>query len=221
MNGARITNVTILRYILYCSPFKSKLMKGLLVGLFFLIGIVENTEAQSEFEHLLTKQLECQEAYTAHAKPANRRKLNRAEDKLMDYLKENGYSLTVALRTEDALPLYESTNPKLGTASDSLQGAEEIRIFTKDEYGYYKVLVGGKIGYVYSLGDYLADTEDYPLALVDKYAAMQARVNAMMGRSLNNIPPDYNSRQCSGSHINGAACGNSTRDASGRCFLHR
>ncbi len=182
--------------------------------------VIGRIQAQSEFENLLQFQQESQAAYTKDPKRATRRKLYKAEDNLMDYLKEQGYDLTVVLQDPIVLPIHEKVYPTLGAVVDSLQDEQEITVFGKNQYGYYKVGINGKIGYVYKLDKYLVSLYDYPLALANKYAAMEAKVDAILSRRVGHTQAPNVSYPCAAINSNGQRCGTMTQNASRRCHIH-
>ena len=177
------------------------------------------SSAQAEFEQLLETQQYYQTAYTETPKRATLRKLHKAEEALIDYLQQDGYELIATLPTTTALPIYGQAYPALGEVLDSLKNEQTIKIFGKDKYGYYKVQTEGKTGYIYKLDQYLAHLDNYPLKLVNKYVAIDTRVDAILSRPISH-PMRKSSSPCPAIDHTGKACGIMNRNTSGYCHLH-
>jgi hypothetical protein len=184
------------------------------------MALVNTLLAQTEFERLLANQQQYQQAYAEQPKPLTKRRLYKAEQKLIDYVKEEGYDLEIQLKSVHALPIYQQSYPTSGTSIDSLTNRQVIKIFGKNKYNYYKIYANDKIGYVYKLDDYITSFGDYPLALVNKYNQIDARVEALLSQPINNNPSSYSSAPCKAIDHTGQPCGIVTRNASGRCHLH-
>ncbi|MGH1338156.1 MAG: SH3 domain-containing protein [Aureispira sp.] len=195
-------------------------MKYIVNCLCLIIVTIGTTQAQSEFDVLLETQEQYQVIYANDPRPVNRRKLYRAEEKLMTYLKEEGYKLDVKLQTAALLPIYGQRYPNMGAVIDSLENEQQIQVFGKDKYGYYKVRTNGRLGYVYNLDRYLTHFDRYPLELVDKYTKIEAKVDAILSRRLNHSQVVYSSTSCNAINHNGQRCGIMNRTATGRCHLH-
>lgn len=195
-------------------------MKYIISCLFLVLASTGSTQAQSTFESLLENQQRCQVAYTTAPQRTNRRKLYKAEEKLVEHLREQGYGLTIVLKKAQVIPIYEQAYPSLGQVVDSLKSEQVIRIFGKDEYNYYKVLSNGRIGYVYQLEEYVDSLNDYPLELVNKYTKIDAKVKAILDQPVNNGRTAYSSGPCNATNHIGQQCGIMNRNPSGRCHLH-
>ncbi|MFK7796712.1 MAG: hypothetical protein AB8E82_04605 [Aureispira sp.] len=184
------------------------------------MGVVTMLLAQTEFERLLQTQQQYQQSYTDHPKPLARRKLYRAEEKLVDYVKEEGYSLEIQLTSVHSLPIYQQSYPTSGTIIDTLTSQQVIKVFGKDKYNYYKIYANEKMGYVYKLDEYLTNFGNYPLALIHKYNQIDARVDALLSQPINNNQRNDSSVPCPVINHAGQRCGIVTRNSSGRCHLH-
>lgn len=184
------------------------------------MGVVTTLLSQAEFERLLENQQQYQQAYAEAPKPSARRKLYRAEEKLIDYVKEEGYSLEIQFTSVYSLPIYQQAYPASRTIIDSLSNRQVIKIFGKDKYNYYKIYANRKIGYVYKLDEHLLNLGDYPLVLMNKYNQIDARIEALLSQPINNNPRNYSSTPCPVINHAGQRCGIVTRNSSGRCHLH-
>lgn len=192
----------------------------LVLAVVLLITMEKKGHAQTTFEHLLEAQQQYQTAYAEAPKRATLRKLHKAEEELLDYLRQEGYQLKTTLSVSAvALPIYGQAYPALGEVLDSLKDEQIIKVFGKDKYGYYKVQTKGQIGYVYKLDQHLVHLDSYPIELVNKYVAIDNRVDAILSRPISH-PMRKSSSPCSAIDHTGKACGIMNRNTSGRCHLH-
>lgn len=195
-------------------------MKCIVSCFCLIIAMIGTTEAQSEFDILLETQQQQQVIYAKEPRPVNRRKLYKAEEKLISHLKEEGYGLKVTLQEAISLPIYGERYPNLGAVVDSLVDKQQIQVFGKDKYGYYKVRTNGKVGYVYRLEQYVVNFDNYPLALVDRYLTIESKVDALLSQPVNRHQVVNASVSCQAIGHNGQRCGIMNRNSSGRCHLH-
>lgn len=114
------------------------------------------------------------------AKKSVQRKQDRAAIKLVNYINEHGYPFTIT--TIRPLLVYAAPYPNLGAVIDTLDPADLVQVYSKDQHGYYKVSTVQGEGYVQGIVANLP-SDNHPLHLLDEMLVRAAAVDKMLEQS--------------------------------------
>lgn len=143
-------------------------------------SLVLQAQSNTTLDDLLTNYNSLSQEVKTNGKKSVQRKQDRAAIKLVNYINKHGYPITVT--PSQQLLVYAAPYPQLGEVVDTLDRAEQVQVYTKDRYGYYKVSTDAGEGYVQNIVANV-NSKNHPLHLFDEMLSREAAVDKMLEQS--------------------------------------
>lgn len=159
-------------------------MKTMIFSVVLLWAFLIQSQAygQQDLNDLVTEYNALSQEADQTKKKNVQRKQDRVAVKLVNYIQEYGYPLTVSENSAEQMVVYTHPDPTQAKVLEVLKKDQLIQVYDKDAQGYYKVTTEAGDGYVKGLSSQFGQAR-HPLMLLDEMLSRRLAVDKMLEES--------------------------------------